>query len=358
MRNTSRLLHPLFIFLALLFIMGANENCQPVELAEDPGEGAIDAPTNQWTWVNVDGAVCADGSPTGIGVNPGSSDVLFVYLQGGGACWDHDSCYQNPSASNLSGFGLEEFRSSQLFLSLGPFLRADAQNPLRDANMVFVPYCTGDVHAGDAVTDHGGIATHHRGYANMGLALERIRATFPDARQVILSGASAGGIGALVNGERTQQVFGDVPVNIISDSGILLPNPYTPEPLEQAWRSSWNLAATLPPGCSGCETDLTAIYGHLAASNPSSRIGLISYTQDNVIPLFLEINEAEYEEGLYTMGPTMDSYGNLNFFVDTGVGHVLWTIGWHSKVAGGVTLSEWTRQIVEDDSAWGSAIGE
>jgi hypothetical protein len=54
----------------------------------------------------------------------------------------------------------------------------------------------------------------------------------------------------------------------------------------------------------------------------------------------------------------MDSHSNMNFFVDTGVGHVIWTIGWHNAVAGGVSLSEWTRQLVEEDPSWGSVIGE
>ena len=69
----------------------------------------ITAPAKTWTWVNFPDAVCDDGSPTGIGVslNPASKDIL-IFLQGGGACWDYDSCavsrplivvVRSPSAS-------------------------------------------------------------------------------------------------------------------------------------------------------------------------------------------------------------------------------------------------------------------
>jgi hypothetical protein len=346
---------PLIAAAALLLSTGAQNNCQPNTLPNDPGLGPIEeAPANTWTWVDVDGAVCADGSPTGIGVNPGSSDVLFIYLQGGGGCWDEQTCVSNPTASHLDGFGLDEFRGAQAMLSVGPFARADNGNPLRDANMAFVPYCTGDVHAGDAVTNYGGVDVHHKGYVNMGHYLSRIQATFPHVKKVVLAGSSAGGIGSLVNASRTQETFGNTPVHVISDAGILLPSPYTSEPLEQAWRSAWNLSATLPADCTACDDDLTAIYGHVA--NTNARVGIISKKQDNVIPSFLNITLPQYEEALYSLAPIMDASPNLHYFVDDGIGHVMLTIGWHGTTAGGESLSQWTGKLVNDDPAWTSVI--
>src|SRR5262245_13106985 len=63
--------------------------------ATDGGEldagGPIVAVPGQWTWVPVDGSKCASGSTAGIAVNLSpSADAgqdLFIYLQGGGACW-------------------------------------------------------------------------------------------------------------------------------------------------------------------------------------------------------------------------------------------------------------------------------
>ena len=48
---------------------------------------------NAWTWIDVPGTSCGDGSRTGIGVNPGDGPGLIVFLNGGGACFDHVSCF-------------------------------------------------------------------------------------------------------------------------------------------------------------------------------------------------------------------------------------------------------------------------
>src|SRR3990167_9013717 len=69
---------------------------------------AITAPMNTWTWVDFPDAVCDDGSPTGIGVNLNGSSSLFVFLMGGGACWDYTPCALfNTSAHGP--FGMNEF---------------------------------------------------------------------------------------------------------------------------------------------------------------------------------------------------------------------------------------------------------
>ncbi|WP_437852784.1 hypothetical protein [Sorangium sp. So ce363] len=47
-----------------------------------------------WTWVPFSNAFCANGDAAGIGVNlTGKSKRVVVYLEGGGACWDEDTCY-------------------------------------------------------------------------------------------------------------------------------------------------------------------------------------------------------------------------------------------------------------------------
>ena len=57
-----------------------------------PGE-PIAAPDEQWTFVPVPGAKCANGSATGMAVNlTKRSSRLVFYLQGGGACWEAAAC--------------------------------------------------------------------------------------------------------------------------------------------------------------------------------------------------------------------------------------------------------------------------
>src|SRR5204863_337471 len=79
--------------------------------------------------------------------------------------------------------------------SAGIFDSARAENPFRDWNVIYVPYCTGDVHAGAAEhVDVPGGPTDQMfvGYRNIGAYLQRLVPTFSHADQVVLSGASAG----------------------------------------------------------------------------------------------------------------------------------------------------------------------
>ena len=138
-------------------------------------EGAFDgapvtATAGQWTWVDEPKALCRDGSATGFGVrlNP-NSDKLLIYFQGGGACFNSATCGANPANFNSGTFALAVLAGGQQ----GIFNASDSANPFRDWNAVFIPYCTGDVHAGAAT----GIT------ANLGLVRKATRAWMRDARR-------------------------------------------------------------------------------------------------------------------------------------------------------------------------------
>src|SRR4029078_8202026 len=66
----------------------------------DGGVGVDAAPLpgtrGSWTWVDVPGMGCDDGSGTGVAATPApagaAGDTLFLYFMGGGACWDVCNC--------------------------------------------------------------------------------------------------------------------------------------------------------------------------------------------------------------------------------------------------------------------------
>ena len=74
---------------------------------------------------------------------------------------------------------------------------ANKHNPLRDYSIVYVPYCTGDVHIGNTTTKYRpGLTVRHKGYVNGKAALDHLVARFPDAASVAVMGESAGSIAA------------------------------------------------------------------------------------------------------------------------------------------------------------------
>lgn len=320
-----------------------------------PQGDPITAPKETWTWVPFDDAFCADGSTTGIGVNltDKSKDVV-IFMMGGGACWDYLTCYLAQTAVNLNGYDGAKFdNDAKNTLSGSLFDRNDATNPTKDFNYVFVPYCTGDVHAGDAEQTYNGKVTKHVGFANMTAYLKRIVPTFPGASRVILSGSSAGGFGAGMNWWRTQDAFGKVRVDMIDDSGAALPDPYLPAARENTWRSAWNLNAALPPDCAECKTSLAALITYYANTFTTQRAALLTYTQDNVISQFYGISTAKFEEGLKLFTPQLEGKAGFRYFYVTGSNHVL--LGDPSLTSKtGITLKDWLGKMINDDPTWAS----
>lgn len=325
-------------------------------------ETPIVADANAWTWVPEERAKCANGTSTGFGINPNpSSNRVLIYLQGGGACWSFLTCYVANLAANFSsGYGAANFAADASSTTLlaqpnGLFDRLSIANPLRDYNYVYVPYCTGDNHAGDNVVQYSINTARHVGYRNIGAYLDRIVETFPNADRIILAGSSAGGFGATANWWRTQQAFGPIRVDLIDDSGtpmppsVVDPNGATP----QAQRTQWNLAATLPPGCGACATRLDAIFSYYASVFPSHRAALLSYTRDNVLSLFFGISQTQFNAGLdEVIANQFDPFPNRHTFIVPGTNHVLWSNS--ALTASGVTLAEWISQMVNDDPGWTS----
>ena len=114
------------------------------------------------------------------------SKKIAIYLEGGGACFNDASC-------KLLNIDLPSYVLGQGIFN---FTRAD--NPIGDWNIFYVPYCTGDVHAGANPTGYPGPITGPQdftGYTNLELYLSRILATVPDATDELLMGSSAGGFG-------------------------------------------------------------------------------------------------------------------------------------------------------------------
>src|SRR5690606_9065497 len=94
----------------------------------------------RWNWFDFPDASCRDGSDAGIWVRFGEGKGLVIYLEAGGACFNELTCANNPA--NYDPWYAP-------WSGLGIFHEDPALNPVGDWNFVVVPYCTGDVHAGD-----------------------------------------------------------------------------------------------------------------------------------------------------------------------------------------------------------------
>lgn len=298
-----------------------------------------------WSFATTEGAVCADGSPTGVGFNAGQGDDLVIYLQGGGACWDAPGCVGAvPRATQVrGGYGADQFAGERNLDGI-EWLQRSERNPFGDAHLVFVPYCTGDLHAGDNVTRYDGQAFHHVGSSNVRLALRRAAASIDAPDRVFLLGASGGGFGTWYAWEHARSIFPDAEVHVLADSGPPLD---VGETLGDTFLVRWDLQ--LPETCADCADDPPAIVRHIAATAPTTRLGLLTYANDPVLSAYLSLSRDEFATRLEDLIDALDASGGRAFRVP-GNNHVV--IVNPTVVVDGVDLPAWTRHFVDGDDGW------
>ena len=309
----------------------------------------VTAPDGVWTWIPVPEAFCGNGNTTGFAVNlNSSSNELLILYDGGGACYDTLTCYTLNTAANVaSGYSANDFANDLPTLESNYLIsnRQDPNNPLAQVNMAFIPYCTGDIHDGNQVVLYPKApqATHHVGFRNGQVISQLLAATLPHTAHVYLAGFSAGGFGATFHYADTQQIFGDVRIDLINDSGSSFPGILA--------HPSWGGMA--PSTCPTCDqNDFTTFIEAISHGNPNSRLGILSYSADTVLPLFFNITSAQFTADLNAYATTLDTLPNAKYFFENGAGHVL--LDDENLAIGGTSLGTWIQQMVSDDPSWTS----
>jgi hypothetical protein len=135
------------------------------------------------------GTTCALGTPFWFWVHRGSSERLAIYLRGGGACWSRATCNPYDRPTYVSSVGEQDAPA-------GGLMELDnSANPLRGFTVVYVPYCTGDVHLGSRkVTYERELVIHHRGRDNVQAALDWAFQSVGAPEVVLVAGESAGSL--------------------------------------------------------------------------------------------------------------------------------------------------------------------
>lgn len=273
----------------------------------------IQAPDGQWTSVPFPEGYCRDGSQAHLMVHLNSSSKrLAIYLEGGGACFNDTSC-------KLLTIDLPSYVLGQGIFN---FTRAD--NPIRDWNVFYVPYCTGDVHVGANPAGYPGPLTgpqDYTGWSNLKLYLSRILATVPGATDELLVGSSAGGFGA---GLTAGLVARNAPATVerftlLDDSGQPMSSKVIATCLQDQWRKVWGFDSSFLAECgAACPTSNDYVYdwiqyllGKYAKGPFAPRFmgGLVSWTGDSIISTFygfgandctasVPIGSAQFEAGL------------------------------------------------------------
>jgi hypothetical protein len=182
---------------------------------------------------------CADGSEYWIHTLTQDPTKVMLYFQGGGACFTEAMCDFEDGTYKVTTSADDNPEENGY---AGIFDRTDPANPLADWSIVFVPYCSGDVFLGDATTTYGDLTVEHNGFANGRHGLDFLVDNFPDAREVLVTGSSAGGVPSPLFGGLVADELPEATVSVLADgSGGYSSNPATNTTIGNLWGVTNNI---------------------------------------------------------------------------------------------------------------------
>jgi hypothetical protein len=318
-------------------------------------------------FIQVPGAICADGTKTGFSLmyRKGAKN-LFIYLNGGGACWSKDTC-EKGTASTLTAEVPYE----------GPYLGQDPNhlsgwadfnngaNPVGQGyNLARVPYCTADVHMGSQVVNYGTAAApyviHHVGYRNLGLILKEIQKRFPDPEQILFMGTSAGGLGITFNLHQLRQVYPKNKVFALNDGGLPFKAPYVGAKNLEHLYVSWGAHQTspIPPAYLNGDNLATAILDFNQDNFPDIAYGFIAGYKDWTMSLFARLlGSLNFTSAVRsTMIEVADNHfskaPNYKVFYIEDFWHGFAAKDPAKVVSKGVRLSDWVNAMISESHGW------
>lgn len=290
-----------------------------VNKAQDIGFNENSTSTVPITWVRdaiARKAVCNDGSPSGYYFAPttSGSTVWIIHLQGGGFCYDNESCVSrknNPTKdTSVSSLHWEtnppEGEGNGI---LSPNL---PENPyFFDANHVYMRYCSSDFFSGNRdlqIFDpiHGLIPWYFHGrdiirttFEDLGSPIDPELPSLQDASKVLLSGGSAGGVSIFPvldwAAGQLESMYGISYVRGLSDAGWLVDiSPYLPyiQPISvqlQSAYSYWYAQGNLDSDCEAANTgnEWRCFVGKFAYNNIGTPIFIYNsqYDRDALLVL-------------------------------------------------------------------------
>jgi hypothetical protein len=300
-----------------------------------------------WTPVSPGGdTLCARGAPYTFFTRAGNPDKLLIFFQGGGACWNAETCDPNSGLFDDVVLG-DEINA----YSTGIFNpAAGGENPFADYSAVFVPYCTGDWHTGSSAVTYGDQTIHHNGYANVTAALDWAFANVPSPDQVVVSGCSAGSYASIFYTPTIARRYSRADIVQLGDAGVGRVPP--------GWGGFdvWGTFAHLPRGVrrTAPELFIEAVYRGVARAYPRVELAQYNSFNDNVQVRYFEIMGgwlADWVVGLENSIAVLTGLANFHAYTAAGGEHCITTSDrFYSEAVDGVRFRDWLAALLAGEA--------
>jgi len=203
---------------------------------------SVQAPRRVWRNVLPAAAPgCSQGTPYSFWVKEGSLEKVALILSGGGACWTGENCalHCRPHYRPFAGLELDP-------TPLGGIFDTDnAENPLADYTLIYLPTANGDVFLGDATRVYetpamnghpeGTAKILHRGFDNAMSALDWMFGTYSKPDTVAVLGWSAGALASPLYTHIVAKRYPGARVTHFADGGGAYHLSEKLAPLFQSW---------------------------------------------------------------------------------------------------------------------------
>ena len=242
-----------------------------------------------YTFDPASGPMCLRGDPFKMSIRDNNSDNLLIFLQGGGACW--------------SDFCLAILKAPAGIPTLDVLDPAKPDNPWKDWNVAYLPYCDGSMFAGDNDLDDdadGNKDRFHRGLRNVTAALDQAVAKFPAPKQIVLAGSSGGAFGTIPSVMLVRKMWPTVPILIVQDSGTGVARDGDPAFLAKLVQE-FGVEQFFPASCKSCSgaSHLTPLLAWVLRQDKNIRVAAFSSYNDLIMAdIFLGLTPDQFKTGL------------------------------------------------------------
>ena len=294
---------------------------------------------------------CSDGSEFYLLTRTGDANKLVFFLEGGGGCSASATC--DPEGEPTYKMTLAD----QSLPEHGIFDFSNTDNPFADYSVIYVPYCTGDVHIGsnDAVYDRDDgtqFTVHHSGRANVQAGLDYAKETFPTVDTLFVTGASAGAIPTPLYASYLAEQYPDASIAAIGD-GAGGYRYASPEPSQLTRWGIFNHINDIP----GFETleprdwSFEQLYIQAGQANPEIMLGRFDFAEDAAQSWFLGQNSQNDTLLANIRANNRDITAELprfRAFIAGGREHVVFVRpGFYDLRSNGVALRDWVADFAD-----------
>lgn len=344
---------PAFLLRALLLLFATG-----LLVATSAG-AAEEVDEKGWTAIHGGpGTGCALDTPYTFYWRPAVSDRLTVYFQGGGACWNDRTC--DPRGEPTYDPSVSEWDHPARIGGIFDFSRTD--NPLRDYSVLFVPYCTGDVHIGAQTVEYatkatedapaGTVTIRHHGARNVAYALDWLKARKLEPKKLFVAGTSAGAIPAPLYAARLASLYPKARVVQIADGAGGYRAESVPGVLRH-WGATATIRATFPEAADIADTrDFKDLYTLAGQQAPDIHYAQVNYAGDEVQLSFLRLLGVEDTPLAPLLAANLSDMRNsvpwFRAYTVPGEAHgILGSEAFYSLVVDGVGFRDWVADLIE-----------